>query len=210
MPDVRIDRRLHLVVPIYGDGDKIVAHAHSTPLSEESIDRWHKVLALTFNEITTGGYGFVAGPRHAMRILRDLGQRDDLATSVREATDEIRRLTNVLAPAGEGQPWQPVPLQVAVDRKFITEEDRREVENAVVFFIVSCATFPRHMLRGMVEESAKIWGAQITSSSATGFLDSLRTSTATASSGEKSPAPAPADSATANAMVDGRPASLPH
>ena len=46
---MKIDRKLHLVVPIYADeeGGDIVAHVHSTPISEAVIDRYFMVLGQT-------------------------------------------------------------------------------------------------------------------------------------------------------------------
>jgi len=234
---LRIDRRLNLVVPIYGeeipklgddnlpvmqDGEPVmeapvVAYVHSTPLPAEVVDQYFMILGQTFSKIFSGGLGLASGPANAMRVMRSLAMEqkawaDDSASGTigvkRGVVDQIERLTTVAVPADNGG-WQSVPLAVAVDRKFISAEDKAEVENAIVFFIVASATLARAQRKAMVTAAADLWGAQTSSLSSTEFMASLKTSTATASSGEKSPATASVEAGPANATVDGKPASVP-
>jgi hypothetical protein len=230
---LRIDRRLNLVVPIYGEevpklGDNnlpvmqdgepvmeapVVAYVHSTPLPADVVDRYWMVLAQTNTAIFSRGLGVFGGPSVALRMLKSIAQEqkawDDDAGQVgvkRGIVDQIERLTTVAVPSEGG--WQSVPLAVAVDRKFISEEDKAEVENAIVFFI--CASeLPRAQRKGIVSAGAALWGARTSSSNSTEFIASLKTSTATGSSGEKPPATASVDAGPANAMVDGKPALVP-
>lgn len=233
---MRIDRRLNLVVPIYGeevpklgddnlpvmqDGEPVmeapvVAYVHSTPLPAEVVDQYFMILGQTFSKIFSGGLGLASGPANAMRVMRSLAMEqkawaDDSASGTigvkRGVVDQIERLTTVAVPADNGG-WQSVPLAVAVDRKFISAEDKAEVENAIVFFI--CASeLPRAQRKQIVSAGAALWGARTSPSNSTEFIASLKTSTATGSSGEKPPATASVDAGPANAMVDGKPALVP-
>lgn len=236
---MKIDKRLNLVVPIYGEDrpvlDKdnkpivtdgkpvtfmpVVAYVHSVPLSEEVVDRYFMVIAQTYSAIFTRGLGVAGGPAVAMRLLRQVAKEqgvwaDNPAQGVVGVENgligEIHRLTNVLVPGGPGGGWQAVPLGVAVDRNFIAAEDRTEVENAIAFFIVASAVLNRSMRRPMLEAASELWGAQITSSTSTELAISLGTSIVTDSSGAKPAAPVSGTPVAANAVVDGKPSSLPY
>ena len=216
---MRIDKRLHLVIPIYADeeGGEIVAWVHSTPIAEAIVDRYFMVLGQTYSAIFSQGLGLDGGPPHAMRVLRHIATErgvwhDDPKTQSvgveRGLVEEMRRLTNVAVLGKDGR-WEQLPLQVAVDRKLLSEEDRAEVENAIVFFTAASATLSRATRRAMLESAADLWLAQLSSLNSTEFAASLPTSTATASSGERPPAPASAEPGAANATADGRPFSVP-
>jgi hypothetical protein len=233
---MRIDKRLNLVVPIYGEEipkldaagkpvmengepvteQPVIAQVHATPLPSEVVDRYFMILAQTFSAIFSNGLGVLGGPAVAMKLLKSLSRDqkiwdDDPRTGLvgvkKGVVDEIERLTTVNVPDGSG--WTPVPLAIAVERNFISEEDKAEVENAIVFFIVGSATLARAQRKEMLTAAAGLWGARTSPLSSTEFTDSLKTSTGTVNSGEKSPAPAPSAPGPANAMVDGKPASLP-
>ena len=214
---MRIDKRLNLIISIYDDEDeaKLIAHVHSTPLARETVEKNFLLLGQTFAAIYNQGLGKAAGPATSMLLLRQIAQntgiweeKDGSPGSGKLLVDEIKRLTTVIIQ--EGGSWQQVPLDVAVARKFLNDDDRSEVENAIVFFIVNYALLPRRERRAMIEGAAELWGAQLSFSTPSDFQTSLKTSKGTASSGEKSPAPAPSARVSANATVDGKPASVPH
>lgn len=215
---MRIDKRLHLVMPLYEDSSDIspvIAYVHSVPLSEAVVDRYFMVLGKTFNAIFAQGLGFAAGPGHAMRILRHIAEetgvwhdREGVTGVERGLVAEIHRLTNIAAIDNNGN-WNALPLQVALDQGIISSEDKREVENAIAFFIATCATLNRAQREGVLQTVGEIWGAQITLLDFTGWLNSLKTSTVTVNSGKKSPAVVIEKPAPANATVDGKPSSIP-
>jgi hypothetical protein len=220
---MRIDRRLNLVVPIYEDepeNSPIIAYVHSTPLSETAIDQWFVVLGKTYNAIWSEGFGFASGPGHAARILRHIAEREGMWME-RRGTDgsvipgverglmgEIRRLTNVLTIQKDGT-WAQMPWDVAIQNKLISDEDRREVENAIVFFIVSYATLNRNQRASVLERAGSLWGAQLSSFNSTEFGNSLKTSTGTVSSGEMSHVDASEKSGHAHAAVGKPPRQVP-
>ena len=216
---MRVDKRLNLVVPIYEDEEdgEIVAYVHSTPLSEEVVDRYFMTLGQAYSTIMSQGLGLAGGPPHAMRILRHVATErgvwhDDPKTQSvgveRGLVEEMRRLTNVAVLGKDGR-WEQLPLQVAVDRGVLSSEDRAEVENAIAFFIVASANLRKAQRPVMLKAAAELWAAQVTSSSFTEWMSSLKTSTATASFGEKSPAPASEEPEPANATVAGKRRSVP-
>ena len=232
---MRIDNKLNLVIPIYGsevaktDADgkavladgkpvkiqPVIAYVHSTPLPAETVEKHFLILGQTFSAIFNQGLGAAAGPGMAMRLMKRIAQRtgewegDDGVE--RGVIEEMRRCTMVIVPGPSG--WTPIPLQVAVDRKVIDDEDRMEVENAIVFFISVSGTLFRAERKTMLQSACDLWSAQISSLSASAFAASLPKSKGTGNSGETSLAPVmPASPAVsgANAMRDGKPASVPH
>ena len=220
---MRVDKKLNLVIPVFGDETEggsapIVAYVHATPLPAEIIEQQFLVLAQTFSAIFSRGLGVVAGPGTAMRMLRKVAQETnawDGPNGARQIVDEVRRATTVAVPAASGG-WEGVPLQVAVDRHFLTDEDQAEVENAIVFFICVSATLARAQRGPILAAAADLWGAHVSSSSFTEFLSSLRTPTAPATTGAKADAAAPPPqppappARTISASVGGNPAQLPH
>lgn len=216
---MRINKSLCLIVPLYDDETgKLVANVHSTPLSEEVVERHFLLLAQTFSQIFSQGLGVASGPAVALRLLRRIaensGQWTDEKTGApgeaQALIEEMRRLTSVLVPGEPGQAWQQVPLQAAVERSFVSADDKAEVENAIVFFIAASATLPRSPRKELLLQAVDLWGARLSSSSATDFAASLKTSTGTANTGANPPAPVTGQPVeVANAVVDGKPVSVP-
>jgi hypothetical protein len=186
---MKIDKRLNLVIPIYGDeGDAPTAWVHSTPIRRETFERYHMVIAKTFASIYTEGLDFRVGPRVAMLRLREISEemrKWEGPTGVEAGlVAEIRRLTNLIMPGHDNLPWQ-----VAIDKGMIDPDDKSEVENAIAFFTVVSHMHRHHELRPILEGVAMIWSAQVTSLNSTEFSLSLKTSTDVASTGETQPAP---------------------
>lgn len=180
---MKIDRRLNLVIPIdRADG---TIYVHSAPISRPVFEQYFKVIAQTFSAIYTQGLGFTSGPRVAAWLLRDqatkAGVWDGEAGVERGLMNEIRRLSNVVVPSARG--WTTIPFQDAVDGGSINDDDRSEVENAIVFFIVASSMHTRKELPAVLEGSTALWGAQTTSLNCTEYANSLPTPTATENTG---------------------------
>lgn len=215
---MRVDKRLHLVIPIYEDeeGGKISAYVHSSPLSEDMVDQYFFILGQTYAMVFSRGLGIAAGPAHALRILRhvatEAGQWEDDPVTKRVGVknglvEEIRRLTN-LAIQRDGK-WEVVPISVAANQGWISADDKSEVENAIVFFIVSSATLGRAQRRAMVQAGADLWGAAITPLDTMAWVNSLRTSKGTATSARKSHADVKDDDDSATVPPAGKVSSVP-
>lgn len=198
---MKIDKKLNLVVPIYGDPivekdpvtdkdveiDNVEAYVHASPISDAALDKYFRVIGRTFNEIYSGGFGLMAGPRFAAKILRE----NAIEMKVWDGPDgvqaglvaEIRRLANVLVPTERG--WETIPLSEAIEKQYISKKDADEVENAVTFFTVASSAHKRSELEAIMGVVCDIWGARMSSSNSTEFAASLRTSTAPAITGAR-------------------------
>lgn len=190
-----IDERLNFVIPLYDDGQETPrAYVFATPISRAVFEAHFALLAKTFAMIQGDGYGAVAGPRVASLLLREVATREygpEAAEKSVPLVKEIRRLTNVLV--REGGKWAILPYETSrTDPAVLDEDEVAEVDNALVFFIALSAMVKRAHLRANLDWPARIWGAQVSSLSATAFLASLPISTPAANtSTAAAPAPAP-------------------
>jgi len=190
---LRINERLNLVVPLYGDNDQIYAYVHSSPISREVFEANFLLISKTFAAIHGEGLGEIAGPRVAAMLMRETAKR---MTPRGEASielpllDEIRRLSNVVMPGLSG--WTTMPLHDAIAGRLIDSDDVAEVENALVFFTSMSAMHRKQVIAEILPGAARLWGAQTTSSDCMAFVASLPTSIPGANTGEKSDAPHPA------------------
>ena len=183
MATVAIDRRLNLVIPIYGDKDAVVAWVHSTPIGREVFDAYYRVLGRVYAAIhgdATDALGPTAGPRMAAMLLRDEAQRMGIwggpAGVQAGLVSEIRRLTNVAAPGPKG--WEVLPYDDAIRAGRLDADDAAEVDNAIVFFTVGWWVYPKGRREAALSGAARLWSGHSTSSTVTEYAAGLPTSTA--------------------------------
>jgi hypothetical protein len=189
---MRLDRSLNLVLPLETDNGTV--YVHSTPVSRDTFERHYLVVSKTFAAMYQEGLAALAGPRVAAMLLRDVAMNtrgQNGSPNAWEGSDgvelglmaEIRRLTNLVMPSEKG--WETIPFQDAISRKLLSPDDIADAESVIVFFICASAMHRRATLEAFLTGAASLWGAQITSSTSTGYAASLPTSIETASSGEK-------------------------
>jgi hypothetical protein len=183
---LRISKKLNIVVPVTRD-DGVEIYVHSSPIAREVFERYHQVIAKTFSAIYGSGYGTISGPRIAALLLRDaaveLGQWDGEDGVEAGLINEMRRLSNVLMPSANG--WDTVPIDEAISRGYLSEDDAAEVNNVIAFFTVASAMHKKNEIGSILDAVGKLWGAQTTSFNVTEYGLSLRTSIKDANIGEK-------------------------
>jgi hypothetical protein len=185
-----LNEKLHLIIPIYGDdGETVTAYVHSAPVTRETFDAHFMLIAKTFAAIYAEGLGFIAGPRVAANILREIADKRHDEVGAMALMNEIRRLTNVTLRTPQG--WDAVPFQEVIDRgTALSLDEVAEVTNAIVFFIVTSAMQRKQDLKEMMDGAARLWGARTSWSGFTAFVASLGTSTVTAAMPNQPPVPA--------------------
>src|SRR5271170_5114052 len=146
MPEVAINKKLNLVIPIETDTGKI--WIHSTPISRAIFESNWLLLTRTLSYLYSNTIGPAMAPRVAALGLRDTAKELDETKDVsNDFIIEMYRLTSVLMPNPGGAPgWQTIPFSEVKARKLIDEEQLAEVENALVYFIVASAVHPTHEL----------------------------------------------------------------
>jgi hypothetical protein len=182
---VRINKKLNMVIPVERDEGKV--YVHSVPISSEVFERYHLVIAQTFSAFHLHALGPIGAPRTAALILKDIAKNKG-AWEGEDGIEfglmgEIRRLTNVAVAGARG--WEPVPLEEAVRLGVLDDQDKSEVENAIVYFTVSSAMYRRGELAVTLDTLCKLWDAQTTSLNITEYAASLPTSIETGSFGER-------------------------
>lgn len=186
---MRLDDSLNLVMPIRRRGAPPF-YVHSMPISREVYETYYMVLGKAFSALYEHNLKWVSGPKVAALLIRDAAKSLAGWDAYRGVNDglmpEIRRLTNVLLPSPNG--FEPVPFQVAIDQKLITENEIAEIEGKVCFFTLVSTMHPPEMVPGIMEIAGGLWGTQVSSLTFMEFRDSLK-----ASASEETTTP-PADS----------------
>ena len=134
----------------------------------------------------------LSGPRICKLMLQRIAEHDgtwepkDGSPGVKATLlAEITRLSNVVLPGDRG--WQTMPLETAINRQLLDEEEIAEVEGALVFFTCVSAILRRATVPGILAEVSSLWPMQTTLSNVTEWTASLPTLTET----ETSPAAEP-------------------
>lgn len=172
---MQIDRKLNLIIGL--DRLEGTSYVHAMPIARPVFERYYLVMAKAFAEIYAGGLGPVAGPRVSALVLKDIaGEGWGGANGVEMGLmNEIRRLTNILAPGPNGwgmQPWTGARAAGLVD-----EDEESEVENALVFFTLASVMHKKSILPATLAVMGSLWGSSTTSLPAMEFVNSLPTST---------------------------------
>ena len=181
---MKIDRKLNLVVPIdRDDGSRI--YVHSTPISLAVFEAHYLVMAKTFAAIYNEGLGVTAGPRVAAMTMKKIAENLGVWTGEsgveNSLVNEMKRLTNVLAPSTNG--WETLPYGEAVKRSVIDEDEASEVENCLCFFTVAYRLHRKTEREAILNGASRLWGGEISSLGFTEFKASLPTSTPTVNTG---------------------------
>lgn len=179
---MKINRRLNMVMPIDLDDGRTI-YVHAMPVGVEVFEQFFMPISETFATIYGRGLGAIAGPRTAAMILKDFAKRagiweGDLGVEI-GFFNEMKRLTNVIV-GGE-----TIMLEEAVKRGLIDDEDRSEVENALVFFTVISLMQKRSEVPVILAIMSKLWDVRITSLNCTEYATFLKTSTPVANTGVK-------------------------
>lgn len=190
---ITIDKKLNLVIPIVR-GDETKLYVHSTPIMQETFERYHLVLARTFSSFAQNGLDPRSGPSVAAMILNDVAKETSRAPGLNwyegpdgvggEAglTAEFIRLSNaVISTANTG--WTTMPLLSAFENNLIDAEEKSEVLNLLTFFMVTSLVAPRVDRPRLVKGMAAIYELQTTLLNSTEFSRSLKTSTTAGDTG---------------------------
>lgn len=185
---MKISRKLNFVMQVEQD-DGASLHVHCSPIPHAVFERYFMTLGKTFTAIYGSGLSELGGPRVAALMLRkvatEAGDWEGPEGVEAGLVGEINRRSNIITMvAGR---WQSIPLEVAIGRDLMTEEELSEVQNAIVFFIVVSSVNRKKDRAAALQGLSIFWGAQTTSSNATEFASSLPTSTRAETSGEKDP-----------------------
>jgi hypothetical protein len=187
---MRISKQLNLVVPL-NRGDEPKVYVHATPISVETFETFYSVIAKTFTQIYSGGYGTIGGPRVADKVMRDVAIRDgvwetkDAIPGVKDGLiGEIRRRANVLAMTPKGE-WEQVPYDSARSNGLLDQDEVLFLEGTLCFFTVLWWMHTPDQRLLMLQSATSLLDARIESSTCTDYRNYLSTSTTVGNSGAK-------------------------
>jgi hypothetical protein len=182
---VRLDKKLNLVVPVETDTGTI--YTHSMPISRDVFEKYVFIISKTLSVLYDEGLTVFAGPRVAATMLKniaiDRGIWEGPEGVENGFMNEIRRLTNVVAPSAQGG-WATTPFYDAVRSGVIDAESAAEVEGYIVFFTCVSLMHKRAEIPGLLQGMNDVWNTQTISLNSTDWANSLPTSMPAASIGE--------------------------
>ncbi len=186
---------LSLVIPLRAadDGTVLVRGFH-TPISRQVFEENFRILGATKAALFSNGakYASEVGPQIAALLLKDEAKRESIRLEQFDADNqpdisgaiallaEIKRLTVILAPGPGG--WEQLPVDVALARKIIDEDEWRDAEAGLCFFTSLFSLCPKRQRAKVIDGLAAPIGGIGTSLTLMDFIASLPTSTQTATS----------------------------
>ncbi|QIX98478.1 hypothetical protein [Cedecea sp. FDAARGOS_727] len=173
---VKIDKKLNFVSTITREDGSLV-YLHVVPFPYEVVEQNCVMLGGLFNNFFSM-VGSVGAPRVAAMMLRNIlkAQQDagQIAAGMPTIVDDIQRLTTVIW--NDSGNWKTISLDTAFKQEILSEDEYREVEGEVVFFMVSSAIQKANLIAPTVGKALEMYSGQLVSSNVTAFRDSLLTS----------------------------------
>ncbi|WP_255491239.1 MULTISPECIES: hypothetical protein [unclassified Cronobacter] len=173
---VKIDRKLNFVSTVTREDGSMV-YIHVVPFPYEVVEENCVMLGNLFNNFFSL-VGSVGAPRVAAMMLRKTikARQDagDIQMGSPTIVDEIQRLTTVIW--NDNGVWKTTTLNDAFRQGILTEDEYREVEGEVVFFMVSSAIQKANLIAPTVGRALDMYSGQLVSLSAMAYRDSLLTS----------------------------------
>ncbi len=179
---MNINKERNLVIPIVRENNERI-YIHSLPISREVFESFHSVLSKAFSTLTNNGINIIACLSTAKLALMDAARELDAVERTQNGLiNEIRRISTVLYTGTNG--WDSIMLSDAIKRGIIDDDELDEVENALVFFILSSRLFLKAQRPIILEGLTSLTGFVITSLGNTDWLDSLEKPTSSTDTNE--------------------------
>ena len=186
---MKIDRSLSLVMQVQTDGNGLV-YVHSSSISRSVFEQFYleigKVFSQCFDSVNQAHLALSA-PQLAYPALKSISMKAgnwDGAGGVKFGlVNEIVRLTSVLVSGEKG--WETIPLDTAVKRNVINEDEEAEILSSLVFFTAISKVAPKDLKNSFLEMAGALRNWELTSSDSTEYLSGLPTLTKKEGTGKK-------------------------
>jgi len=186
---VKIDRNLNLVMQVQTEKNGLI-YIHSSSISRSVFEQFYlelgKVFSQCFDSVNQAHLALSA-PQLAYPALKSIAQKAgnwDGAGGVKFGLiNEIIRLTNVVF-AGENG-WESIPLDTAVKREILDEDEEAETLSSLVFFTAISKVAPKDLKNSFLEMAGSLRNWELTSLDATAFMNGLPILTKKGSTGKK-------------------------
>ena len=186
---MKIDRNLNLVMQVQTEKAGLI-YIHSASISRSVFEQFYlelgKVFSQCFDSVNQAHLALSA-PQLAYPALKSIAQKAgnwDGAGGVKFGlVNEIIRLTNVVF-AGENG-WESIPLDTAVKREILDEDEEAEALSSLVFFTAISKVAPKDLKNSFLEMAGSLRNWELTSSDVMAYITGLPTLTKKGSTGKK-------------------------
>ena len=183
---MKIDRKLNIVIPVETESKGLI-YVHSTPISRDVFEQFYlelgKVFSQCFDSINQAHLALTA-PQLAYPALKTMTIKAGNWEEVKKGLiNEIVRLTNVLVTGEKG--WESIPLDLAIKREILDEDEESEVLSALTFFTAICRVAPKDLRMSFLEMAGSLRSWVLTSSDSTEYLNGLTIPVKAVTTGKK-------------------------
>jgi len=183
---MKIDRKLNIVIPIETESKGLI-YVHSTPISRDVFEQFYlelgKVFSQCFDSINQAHLALTA-PQLAYPALKTMTIKAGNWEEVKKGLiNEIVRLTNVLVTGEKG--WESIPLDLAIKREILDEDEESEVLSALTFFTAICRVAPKDLRMSFLEMAGSLRSWELTSLDSTEYLNGLTIPVKAVTTGKK-------------------------
>jgi len=183
---MKIDRKLNIVIPVETESKGLI-YVHSTPISRDVFEQFYlelgKVFSQCFDSINQAHLALTA-PQLAYPALKTMTIKAGNWEEVKKGLiNEIVRLTNVLVIGEKG--WESIPLDLAIKREILDEDEESEVLSALTFFTAICRVAPKDLRMSFLEMAGSLRSWVLTSSDSTEYLNGLTIPVKAVTTGKK-------------------------
>lgn len=183
---MKIDRKLNIVIPVETESKGLI-YVHSTPISRDVFEQFYlelgKVFSQCFDAINQAHLALTA-PQLAYPALKTMTIKAGNWEEVKKGLiNEIVRLTNVLVTGEKG--WESIPLDLAIKREILDEDEESEVLSALTFFTAICRVAPKDLRMSFLEMAGSLRSWELTSLDSTEYLNGLTIPVKAVTTGKK-------------------------
>jgi hypothetical protein len=183
---MKIDRKLNIVIPVETESKGLI-YVHSTPISRDVFEQFYlelgKVFSQCFDSINQAHLALTA-PQLAYPALKTMTIKAGNWEEVKKGLiNEIVRLTNVLVIGEKG--WESIPLDLAIKREILDEDEESEVLSALTFFTAICRVAPKDLRMSFLEMAGSLRSWELTSLDSTEYLNGLTIPVKAVTTGKK-------------------------
>ena len=155
-----------------------LVYVHSSSISRSVFEQFYleigKVFSQCFDSVNQAHLALSA-PQLAYPALKSISMKAgnwDGAGGVKFGlVNEIVRLTSVLVSGENG--WESLPLDIAVKRNVINEDEEAEILSSLVFFTAISKVAPKDLKNSFLEMAGALRNWELTSSDSTEYLNGL-------------------------------------
>jgi hypothetical protein len=170
--EAKLNRKLNLVVKV--ESDRGTLHVVAQPVPRSVFEDNFLIMCRAYSMVYSNGLGLVTGPQAAPLLIKLAAKELEQAEKGDMLIQEIRRLTNVLAPSSNGVGgYEVIDFMDAVRRHLIDEDAAAEIEAAICFFTLAYRAGSHRQMTAATAGLDLFWGAETSALTISDYQRSL-------------------------------------